>query len=105
VRKGGALVAPVWPGNPWTGKTMAPGTGKGTYTYTPKADLSCYTLVGHLSSGPYKVTDGIPRWFRNERTAAATAAAKNARAELGPRVLKDHVEQWGTLYRGTQPAA
>ena len=32
VKKGGALVAPVWPGNPWTGGTMAPGTSKGTYT-------------------------------------------------------------------------
>lgn len=51
VRKSGALVAPVWPGNPWTGGTMAPGTTKGTYTYTPKADHRGYTLVGHLSKG------------------------------------------------------
>lgn len=46
VKKGGALVAPVWPGNPWTGGTMAPGTSRGTCTYTVKADLSGYTLVG-----------------------------------------------------------
>ena len=70
VKKGGALVAPVWPGNPWTGKTMAPGTSRGTYTYTPKADLSGYTLVGHLSKSSYRLAGGLPKWLKNERDQA-----------------------------------
>ena len=73
VKKGGALVAPLWPGNPWTGGTMVPGTSKGTYTYTVKADLSGYTLVGHLSKGSYKVTGGVPKWLKDERDASSKA--------------------------------
>lgn len=62
------LLAPIWPGNPWTGKPMVPGKAKGDYTYTVKADLSGYTLVGHLSNGKkYTVTGGMPGWFKSER--------------------------------------
>ena len=36
VKKGGGLPnsTVIWPSNPWTGKIMAPGTSRGTYTYT-----------------------------------------------------------------------
>jgi hypothetical protein len=70
VKKSGGLVAPVWPGNPWTGGTMTPGTSRGTYTYTVKADLSGYTLVGHLSKGSYRVTGSVPKWLKSERDQA-----------------------------------
>jgi len=94
VKKGGALVAPVWPGNPWTGGTMAPGTSKGTYTYTPKADLSGYTLVGHLSQGSYKVTGGVPRWLKDERDASI----KNGLA-----LLQQYVELWARAHPDGYP--
>lgn len=95
VKKGGALVAPVWPGNPWTGGTMAPGTAKGTYTYRVKADRSGYTLVGHLSQGSYKVTGGVPAWLKEERDASAKA---------GLALLQQYVELWARGHGGTPPA-
>jgi hypothetical protein len=94
VKKGGALVAPVWPGNPWTGGTMAPGTSKGTYTYTVKADLSAYTLVGHLSKGSYRVTGGVPKWLKDERDASSKA---------GLALLQQYVEQWARAHQGVFP--
>jgi len=94
VKKGGALVAPVWPGNPWTGGTMAPGTSRGTCTYTVKADLSGYTLVGHLSKGSYKVTGGVPRWLKNERAASTKA---------GLTLLQQYVEMWARAHAGAYP--
>ncbi len=128
VRKGGGLSAPVWPANPWTGKPMAPGSGRGTYTYTPAADLHSYTLVAHFSKGTYKMTGGSPQWLADERagaaaelasvqtqltdaqTALATAesdlgSARNTEAELGARVIKGYIEQWGLLNNATAPAA
>ena len=96
VKKGGALVAPVWPGNPWTGGNMAPGTSKGTFTYTVKADQSGYTLVGHLSKGSYKVTGGVPRWLKDERDVSTKA---------GLALLQQYVEMWAGAHAGAFPAA
>ena len=96
VVKGGALVAPVWPGNPWTGGPMAPGTSRGTYTYKVKADLSGYTLVGHLSKGSYKVSGGVPGWLRDERDASTKA---------GLALLQQYVEMWARTHAGVAPAA
>lgn len=95
VKKGGALLAPVWPGNPWTGGTMAPGTSRGTFTYTVKADLSGYTLVGHLSKGSYKVTGGVPRWLKDERDASTKA---------GLALLQQYAEMWARAHAGGYPA-
>jgi hypothetical protein len=39
-----------WPANPWTKVAMTPGTGKGDYSYTPRAGTS-FTLTVHLSDG------------------------------------------------------
>jgi len=96
VKKGGALVAPIWPGNPWTGGTMAPGTSRGTFTYTVKSNLSGYTLVGHLSKGSYKVTGGVPRWLKDERDASTKA---------GLALLQQYVEMWARAHAGSYPAA
>ncbi len=95
VKKGGALVAPVWPGNPWTGKTMAPGTSRGTYTYRLKADGTGYTLIGHLSSGDYKLTGGVPAWLKTDRDDASKA---------GLALLQSYVEAWRAGHGGTPPA-
>jgi hypothetical protein len=94
VKKGGALSAPVWPGNPWSGGTMAPGTSKGTYTYTVKADLSSYTLVGHLSKGSYKVSGGVPKWLKDERDASTKA---------GLALLQQYVDDYAQAHQGAFP--
>ena len=75
---------------------MAPGTSKGTYTYTVKADLSGYTLVGHLSKGSYKVTGGVPRWLKDERDVSTKA---------GLALLQQYVEMWAGAHAGAFPAA
>jgi len=96
VKKGGALIAPVWPGNPWTGGTMAPGASRGTYTYTVKADLSGYTLVGHLSKGSYKIVGGVPKWLKDERDVSSKA---------GLALVQQYVEMWARAHAGDYPPA
>jgi hypothetical protein len=96
VKKGGGLTAPIWPANPWTGKIMAPGTGRGTYTYTPNADRTRYTLTAHLSKGSYKLTGGIPGWFKVERDTAA---------KQGALLLQRYVEEYASLHGNVFPAA
>jgi hypothetical protein len=121
VRKGGGLSAPVWPMNPWTGKPMAPGSGRGTYTYTPAADRHSYTLVAHFSKGNFKVTGESPGWLATERAKAASdlAAAQSqlttAQADLasaradavrsGVAVLDQYVMALARLNGGLPPAA
>jgi len=95
VKQGGNLDAPVWPGNPWTGKTMAPGTTRGTYTYRLKADGTGYTLTGHLSTGNYKLSGGVPAWLKTERDEAGKA---------GLALLQTYVEAWRAGHGGTPPA-
>jgi hypothetical protein len=73
VRKGGGLVAPIWPTDPFSGAPMASGTWAGHYTYTPAADRHSYTLVGHLSGGHrYTVRGASPTWLAGERAQAAS---------------------------------
>jgi type II secretory pathway pseudopilin PulG len=73
VKKGGGLPGStvIWPSNPWTGRAMAPGTSRGTYTYTPSASGATYKLVVHLSSGNWPLTGGVPAWFKPERNTAS----------------------------------
>ena len=73
VKKGGGLPgsASIWPSNPWTGRIMAPGTARGTYTYTPSASGATYRFVVHLSSGNWTLSGGVPAWFKPERNTAA----------------------------------
>ena len=111
VKKGG-LTAPVWPTNPWTGRPMAPGTARGAYTYTLAAGGGSYTLRGRLSSGSLTLTGRAPSWLADERAAAAAdlhgaqtaaAAARGQAAELGGRVIKGYVEQYGMLNNAWPP--
>ena len=135
VKKGGGLGAPVWPVNPWTGRTMAPGTGRGAYSYAPAAGGAAYTLSGRLSSGAYTVTGEAPAWLADERSAAtseistladqladaqadlatarqqaadalaAVAPTRKQAAELGARLIRSYVEQWGMLNNASAPSA
>ena len=74
VKKGGGLpnATVIWPSNPWTGRIMAPGTARGTYTYTLGAGNLSYRLTVHLSSGNYVLKSGMPSWLKAERNTAAT---------------------------------
>ena len=73
VKKGGGLpnATLIWPSNPWTGRIMAPGTSRGTYTYTLGAGNLSYRLTVHLSSGNYVLKSAMPSWFKTERNTAA----------------------------------
>jgi hypothetical protein len=95
VRKGGGLDAPVWPGNPWTGKTMTPGTTRGTYTYRVNAARSSYVLIGHLSAGQYRLAGGVPAWLKSERDESC---------KTGLSLLQHYVEAWRAGHGGTPPA-
>ena len=135
VRRGGGLGAPVWPVNPWTRRAMAPGTGRGAYSYAPAAGGGAYTLSGRLSSGSYTVTGKAPAWLVDERDAAtaeistlagrladaqadlataqqqaadalaAVAPTRRQAAELGARLIRSYVEQFGMLNNATAPSA
>jgi predicted amidohydrolase YtcJ len=39
-----------WPGNPWTGEPMKPGTDRGDYTYARLNGGRSYRLAGHISA-------------------------------------------------------
>ena len=106
VKKGGGLTAPVWPVNPWTGRPMSPGLARGAYTYSVAPDGQSYALSGRLSSGHVVLTGATPDWLKDERAAEGdVAAARDQAAELGARVVKGYIEQYGMLHNGTAPAA
>jgi len=73
VKKGGGLEdkTRIWPSNPWTGKLMAPGAKRGTYTYTLRNGGSAYSLTMHLSKGKYTFKGTLPTWLKNERNTAS----------------------------------
>ena len=93
VRKGGGLTAPIWPANPWSGKTMVPGKARGTYTY--RLTATGYALIGHLSKGSYKVTGGLPAWLSDERDMDSKMALA---------LIEQYVDAWASTNGGLPPA-
>jgi type II secretory pathway pseudopilin PulG len=77
VKKGGGLPDStlMWPANPWTGKTMGPGTARGTYTYVLAAGGTSYRLTMHFSKGSYVFRGSLPSWLKGQRD---TASLQNA---------------------------
>jgi hypothetical protein len=77
VKKSGGLEdsTRIWPSNPWTGKLMASGKSRGSYTYAVKNEGTAYTLTMHLSSGNYVLKSALPTWLKAERN---TASKQNA---------------------------
>jgi hypothetical protein len=73
VKKGGGLPDStlMWPANPWTGKIMASGSSRGTYTYTLGAGGTSYKLTMHFSKGNYIFRGSMPTWLKSERDTAA----------------------------------
>lgn len=96
VEKGGGLDAPIWPSNPWTGKTMGPGTQRGTYTYAVRAGGRSYRLVLHLSQGNHLLSGGMPAWFKSERDQAAMHSLL---------LLQRYIDAFASLRGGVFPAA
>jgi hypothetical protein len=94
VKKGGGLVAPIWPANPWTGRTMVPGRSRGSYTYSLTA--TGYRLVGHLSRGTYKVTGGLPSWLQDERDTAS---------KIGVTLIAEYVRSYAGDHADALPTA
>lgn len=98
VKKGGGLPDStlMWPANPWTGRTMAPGAGRGTYTYTLGAGGISYKLTMHFSSGGPTFRGSMPVWLKNERD---TAARQNLL------LLQRYVESYAAAHGGYPAAA
>jgi len=73
VKKGGGLPDSklMWPANPWTGRTMASGASRGSYTYTLGAGGTSYKLTMHFSKGSYVFRGSMPAWLKDERNTAA----------------------------------
>jgi hypothetical protein len=73
VKKGGGLPDStlMWPANPWTGRTMGPGTARGTYTYVLGAGGTSYRLTMHFSSGSYIFRGSLPSWLKGQRDTAS----------------------------------
>jgi hypothetical protein len=94
VKKGGGLVAPIWPANPWTGRTMVPGTARGTYTY--KVTSTSYSLIGHLSKGNYTLKASVPAWM---------TVSPNTEAKVGAELLGMCIDQYAAGNGGTLPAS
>jgi hypothetical protein len=107
VRYGGGLHAPLWPLNPFTGTRMAPGTARGTYTYTVAPDGSSYTLTGHLSSGSYKVSGAAPGWLAADRSEweQTALALKDETVKRNVDLLRAFADEWALLHNGAAPAA
>ena len=76
VSQDGALEAPVWPADPWTGAAMGPGTIRGCFTYSRAADGKSYTLVGHRHRRDLVLTGGGATTLDAERDARAAEAAE-----------------------------
>jgi hypothetical protein len=112
VRKGGGLTAPVWPTNAWSGRAMAPGKKRGSYTYALAAGGASYKLTGHLSSGSFTLAGGTPGWLTGERAAAASdlhdaqAMAASAQADAATaRAERDAAESAAVAARAERDAA
>ena len=107
VRYGGGLQAPLWPYNPFTRVRMAPGTSRGTYTYTVAPDGSGYTLTGHLSSGSFKVYGAAPGWLAAMKSewAQTTLALKDDTVKRNVEIISSFVKKWAVLHNGTAPLA
>jgi len=94
VRWGGGLDAPLWPHDPWTGGALSRGTGRGQFTYWVSGDRRTYRLTGHLSSGKYVVTGGMPGTIR---------LAYNHRSCEGAALLQRYIELWALTNGGVYP--
>lgn len=98
VKKGGGLPDStlMWPANPWTGRTMAPGTSRGSYTYALGAGGISYKLTMHFSSGKYVFKGSMPTWLKTERD---TAARQNLL------LLQRYIESYAASHGGYPTAA
>jgi hypothetical protein len=96
VREGGALSAPLWPADPWTGEALRRGTTPGSYTYTVAADRRSYRLVGHLLGGEIEVNGAMPR---------AALTAYRHREQEGLSLIRQYVIEWARRHDGRYPPA
>lgn len=96
LRKDGAVRAPVWPRNPWTGRAMRPGSGPGDYAYTPASDRLSYRLVGYYPGGSIVLRRGVPstRKMQNDH---------RTREQVD--FIRQLVQQWAWSHGGRYPPA
>ena len=96
VREGGALKAPLWPADPWTGAAMRPGASPGHYTYSVANDRRSYRLVGHLPDGEFEVKGSMPD---------SALTAYRHREQEGLTLIRQYVVEWARQHDGLYPPA
>lgn len=96
VRRGGALPAPIWPRDPWSGAALTPGSGRGHYRYWVSSDRRSYRLTGYLSSSTYVVKGGMP---------GSMMLAYNHRTREGAALVQQFIELWARRHDDVYPAA
>lgn len=94
VRRGGGLDAPLWPRNPWTGDPLAPGSGRGGYTYTVTTRMLACTLVGHYPGGTIVLRRAVPytRKMQNDH-----------RSREGAFLIQQYIRRWAQAHAGLYP--
>lgn len=108
VRKGGGLIAPIWPLSPFSGLPLAPGAAAGHYTYTVAADRQSYALAGHLSKGrTYTVRGASPAWLAAERAkdAAALTKVSDEVVKVGTEYIASIIDRFAVDNNDAYPAA
>ena len=96
VRQGGGLALPLWPRNPFTGKPMSPGTGRGQYVYSVLENTrDAYTLRVRLTRGAFEVQGTRPAWVGQKN---------NALTRLSIVVLRTALEDYAFDNNGVFPA-
>ena len=97
VSQGGGLPAPVWPRNPWTGRSLEAGVDCGDYEYSVALDRLGFTLTGHLSSGLTSVVYGASE-------APGVALDRDALVGEGVEIIKQAAQLYEFLHNDTAPA-
>ena len=94
VKKGGGLVAPIWPANPWTGRTMVPGRrAAATPTRSPRrATGSSATSPGAPTRSPADCRAGC--------RASATPPPRSAST-----LIAEYVQSYAGDHAGALPTA
>jgi len=95
VRRGGPLPAPLWPLNPWTGRTMAAGSGFGDYSYAPAKNLLSYRLSARYPGGTMVLRGAVPstRKMQNDH-----------RTREGLELVRQFIEMWARGHEDLYPS-
>jgi hypothetical protein len=83
-----------WPSDPWTGRAMTAGAGRGHFRYRVSADRRHYRLIGYLDGGIVVLTGGMPKTIM---------LAYDHRSEEGVNLIRQYIEDYAAGHAGVYP--